>query len=135
MYGGGPCAAQKAGIGYQKEGNCFVHAANGPGLARIADTLSEPETEGRLRRLCDRWIHSACSIFGLDLEEQERSRFQYQYSSYQLEYSRNPRFHSGQKMWQVLQGLIDRTRGSLNLKVVKTIFGFKYRPRVKRPTL
>jgi hypothetical protein len=35
-------------------------------------------------------------------------------------------------MWQVLQGLIDRTRGTLNLKVVKTIFGFKYRPRVKR---
>ena len=132
MYGGGPCAAQKAGIGYQKEGNCFVHTANGPGLARIADTLSEPETEGRLRRLCDRWIHSACLIFGLDLEEQERSRFQYQYSSYQLEYSRNLRFHSGQKMWQVLQGLIDRTRGTLNLKVVKTIFGFKYRPRVKR---
>ena len=126
------CAAQKAGIGYRKEENCFVHTANGPGLARIADTLSEPETEGRLRRLCDRWIYSACLIFGLDLEEQEVSGFQYQYSSYQLEYSRNLRFHSGQKMWQVLQGLIDRTRGTLNLKVVKTIFGFKYRPRVKR---
>lgn len=126
------CAAQKEGIRYQKEGNCFVHTTNAPGLARIADTLSEPETEGRLRRLCDRWIYSACLIFGLDLEEQERSGFQYQYSSYQLEYSRNLRFHSGQKMWQVLQGLIDRTRGTLNLKVVKTIFGFKYRPRVKR---
>jgi hypothetical protein len=126
------CAAQKAGIDFQKEGNCFVHTANGAGLARIADTLSEPQTEGRLRELCDRWIYSACLIFGLDLQEQERSRFQYQYSSYQLEYSRNLRFHSGQKMWQVLQGLIDRTRGILNLKVVKTIFGFKYRPRVKR---
>jgi len=126
------CAAQKEGIGYQKEGNCFVHTTNAPRLARIADTLSEPETEGRLRRLCDRWIYSACLIFGLDLEEQERSGFQYQYSSYQLEYSRNLRFHSGQKMWQVLQGLIDRTRGTLNLKVVKTIFGFKYRPRVQR---
>jgi hypothetical protein len=106
------CAAQRAGIKYQKEGNCFVHTANGPGLARIADTLSESETEGRLRRLCDRWIYSTCLIFGLDLEEQERSRFQYQYSSYQLEYSRNLQFHSGQKMWQVLQGLIDRTRGA-----------------------
>ncbi len=126
------CAAQKAEIEYQKEGNCFVHTANGPGLARIADTLLESETEGRLRRLCERWIYSACLIFGLDLQEQERSGFRYQYSSYQLEYSRNLRFHSGQKMWQVLQGLIDRTRGTLNLKVVKTIFGFKYRPRVKR---
>jgi hypothetical protein len=126
------CAVRKAGIGFEKEGNCFVHTSDGASLARIADTLSEPETEGRLRRLCDRWIYSACLIFGLDLEEQERSRFQYQYSSYQLEYSRNLRFHSGQEMWQVLQGLIDRTRGTLNLKVVKTIFGFKYRPRVKR---
>jgi hypothetical protein len=60
------CAAQKEGIRYQKEGNCFVHTANAPGLARIADTLSEPETEGRLRRLCDRWIYRLVSrIHGL----------------------------------------------------------------------
>jgi len=124
--------AHQAGIQYQKEGNCFVQCSQGESLAQIADTLSEPETEGRLRRLCDRWIYSTCLIFGLDREEQERSGFQYHYSSYQLEYSRNLRFHSGQKMWQVLQGLIDRTRATLNLKVVKTIFGFKYRPRVKR---
>jgi hypothetical protein len=35
-------------------------------------------------------------------------------------------------MWQVLQGLIDRTRATLNLKVVQTIFGFRCRPRIKR---
>lgn len=125
-------AAQKAGIDFQKEGNCFVHTSNGASLAQIADTLSEPQTEGRLRALCDRWIYSACLLFGLDLQEQQRSGFQYQYSSYQLEYSRNLRFYSGQKMWQVLQGLVDRTRGTLSLKVVKTIFGFKYRPRIQR---
>ena len=85
-----------------------------------------------MRDLCNRWIYSACLIFGLNLEEQERSGFHYQYSSYQLEYSRNLRFHSGRQMWQVLQSLIDRTRGKLDLKAVKTIFGFKYRPRVKR---
>ena len=120
------CGARQAGIEFQKEGNCFVHTANGAGRARIADSLSQAETEGRLRRLCDRWIYSTCLIFGLDLEEQQRSAFQYHYSSYQLEYSRNLRFGSGHQMWQRLQGLIDRTRGTLNLKVVKTIFGFKH---------
>ena len=124
--------AQKAGIELRKEGNCFVYTRNGAGLAQIADTLSEPQTEGRLRQLCNRWIYSTCLIFGLDLKEQERSGFQYQYASYQLEYSRNLRFYSGQKMWHGLQGLIDRNRGKLNLKVGKTIFGFKDRPRVKR---
>jgi hypothetical protein len=47
-------------------------------------------------------------------------------------YSRNLRFHSGGQMWEVLQRLIDRRRARLDLKVVKSIFGFKYRPRVKR---
>lgn len=126
------CAARKQGLKFLKEGNCFVHTADGAALARIADTLLEVETEGRLRQLCDRWIYSACLIFGLDLAEQERSGFEYHYSTYQLEYSRNLRFHSGRKMWQVLQGLIDRNRGTLNLPMVKTIFGRKYRPRVQR---
>jgi hypothetical protein len=124
--------ARKSGIEFQKEGNCFIHTANGAALARIADTLSEPETEGRLRQLCDRWIYSACLLFGLDLAEQERSGFQYLYSTYQLEYSRNLGFRSGKQMWEVLQRLVDRTRSRLDLKVVKTIFGFKRRPSVKR---
>jgi hypothetical protein len=71
-------------------------------------------------------------IFGLDLEEQERSGFQYRYSTFQLEYSRNFCFSSGRKMWELLQRLVDRTRSRLDLQVVKTIFGFKKRPRVKR---
>jgi len=33
-----------------------------------------------LRQLCERWIYSTCLCFALDLEEQEKSRFQYQYS-------------------------------------------------------
>jgi len=125
-------AASKAGISFRKEGNCFVHTPDGAGLAKVADTLSEPETEGRLRKLCDRWIYSSCLIFGLNLEEQERSAFHYGYSSYQLEYSRNLQFYSGKQMWEILQGLVDRTRSRLDLKVVKTIFGFKKRPSVKR---
>jgi len=126
------CGARRAGIQFGKQGNCFVHAPDGAGLAKIADTLSELETEGRLRQVCDRWIYSTCLIFGLDLDEQERSAFQYQYSTYQLEYSRNLRFHSGKQMWEVLHRVVDRTRARLDLKVVKTIFGFKNRPRVKR---
>jgi hypothetical protein len=126
------CAARQAGIAFRKEGNCFVHTPDGAGLAKVADTLSEPETEGRLRKLCDRWIYSSCLIFGLNLEEQQRSAFHYGYSSYQLEYSRNLQFYSGKQMWEILQGLVDRTRSRLDLKVVKTIFGFKKRPRVKR---
>jgi hypothetical protein len=61
-------------------------------LAKIADTLSEELTVGRLRQVCERWIYSACLLFGLDLEEQQRSRFQYEYKTYQLEFSRNLRF-------------------------------------------
>jgi hypothetical protein len=126
------CGAKRAGITVSKQGNCFVQVSDGPGLTKIADTLSEPETEGRLRQLCDHWIYSSCLIFGLDLEEQERGGFQYRYSSYQLEYSRNLRFSSGKQMWELLQRLVDRTRARLDLEVVKTIFGFKRRPRLKR---
>ena len=126
------CAAKRAGMVVSKQGNCFVRISDGPGLTKIADTLLEPETEGRLRQLCDRWIYSSCLIFGLNREEQERSGFQYRYSTYQLEYSRNLCFSSGKQMWELLQRLVDRTRARLDLEVVKTIFGFKRRPRLKR---
>jgi hypothetical protein len=126
------CVVRDAKIEFHKQGNCFVAASSGARLAQIADTLSQPEIAGHLRALCNRWIYSTCLIFGLDLEEQERSAFQYQYSNYQLEYSRNLWFHRGTAMWEVLQGLVDRNRRLLNLKMVKTIFGFKCRPRVKQ---
>ena len=126
------CMARKANIEFHQQGNCFVAASSGARLAQIADTLSQPEIAGQLRQLCNRWIYSTCLIFGLNLEEQERSAFQYQYSNYQLEYSRNLWFQRGTAMWEVLQGLVDRNRRLLNLKVVKTIFGFKHRPRVKQ---
>jgi hypothetical protein len=54
------CAARQAGIEFQKEGNCFIHSGNGAALAQIADTLLQPETEGRLRQCCERWIYSTC---------------------------------------------------------------------------
>ena len=81
-----------------------------------------------MRQLCERWIYTACLCFALDLEEQKRSAFCYNYSVFQMEYSRNLLFQSGRQMDEVFEALIDRTRGPLNLDRVKTIFGDKYRP-------
>src|SRR5215472_10877354 len=61
----------------------------------------------RLQSVCERWIYSSCLCFALDLEEQKRSGFHYQYSNYQVEYSRNLIFVSGREMDQVFQSLID----------------------------
>ncbi|MGH9629082.1 MAG: hypothetical protein ACRD7E_12230 [Bryobacteraceae bacterium] len=64
------CQARKAGIRFTKEGNCFTHISDAAGLAKIADTLSEQRTIGRLSRVCERWIYTTCLCFALDLEEQ-----------------------------------------------------------------
>ena len=85
------------------------------GLAKIADTLSEESAIGRLSQVCDRWIYSACLCFALDLEEQRKSGFRYQYSNYQVEYSRNLLFELGGRMERVFQALIDRSRAPLDL--------------------
>jgi hypothetical protein len=123
------CQARKAGIHFTKEGNCFTHISDAAGLAKIADTLSGQRTIGRLSRVCERWIYSTCLCFALDLEEQKRSRFHYQYSNYQVEYSRNLVFEIGGHMDQVFQALIDRSRVLLDLKTVRTILGYQRRPR------
>ena len=123
------CQAHKAGISFTKEGNCFTHVSDAAGLAKIADTLSQPGAIGRLNQVCERWIYSTCLCFALDLEEQERSRFQYQYSHYQIEYSRNLIFQVGGCMQQVFQALIDRSRTPLDLKSIRTILGYQRRPR------
>ncbi len=47
---------------------------------------------------------------------------------FQLELSRNLLFRSGAMMEEVYQKLIDRTRSPLDLKQVKTIFGYSHRP-------
>mgnify|MGYP000193047181 CR=1 FL=1 len=132
------CQAQKAGIEFTKQDNCFTTITSAAGLAQVADTLSRNETAGRLRQLCERWIYTACLCFALDLDEQKRSVFSYQYSVFQMEYSRNLLFASGSQMEQVFQSLIDRSRSPLDLDRVKTIFGDKKRPhrdrRKKNPT-
>jgi hypothetical protein len=55
-------------------------------------------------------FYSTCLCFTLDLAEQEKSTFQYQYSVFQMEYCRNLLFRSGGQMDEIFQALIDRTR-------------------------
>ena len=126
------CQARKAGIHFTKEGNCFTHISDAAGLAKIADTLSGERTIGRLSQACERWIYSTCLCFVLDSDEQKQSGFHYQYSNYQVEYSRNLIFEIGGQMDQVFQALIDRSRVLLDLKTIKTILGYKHRPNYRR---
>jgi len=126
------CQARKAGISFTKEGNCFTHISDAAGLAKVADTLSAKRTIGRLSQVCERWIYTTWLCFALDLEEQKQSRFHYQYSNYQVEYSRNLLFEIGGQMDQVFQALIDRSRVLLDLKAVKTILGYKQRPKYRK---
>jgi hypothetical protein len=132
------CQAQKAEIDFSKQDNCFTTIPNIADLAQVADTLSRNEIAGPLLQVCERWIYTTCLCFALDLEEQQRTTFHYQYSVFQIEYSRNLLFHSGRQMDEIFQVLIDRTRGPLNLDRIKTIFGDKNRPhydkRKKNPT-
>jgi len=127
------CQARKAGIAFTKQGNCFTTISDAAGLAKIAETLSEQRAIGRLSQVCERWIYS-CVCFALDFDEQKRSGFRYQYSNYQIEYSRNLVFEVGGHMDQMFQALIDRSRAPLDLKTIKTILGYRHRPKCRRRT-
>jgi hypothetical protein len=144
--------AVSQGLNLSKDGNCFTAiidpisadqaavtscsqntigpmvSADGPtNLTQLAETLCSPDTIGQLRQVCDRWIYSACLHFALPEPERLKSGFRYAYSIYQIEYSRNLLFLRGAQMEQVLNAIIDLTRSRLNIKRIKTIFGFKKR--------
>jgi hypothetical protein len=120
-----------------KEGNCFTQCSDNAALDQIAESLNSPSGIGRLSEVCDRWIYSACLCFALDLEDQERSSFQYNYSIYQIEQSRNLIFKSGRELEEVFQSLIDRTRRHLDVPKLKSILGLTNRKsrRSKEPTV
>jgi len=122
------CQARRAGIRFQKEDNCFTDVADAAQLAQLADTLRAQDIVGPLRQVCERWIYTSCLCFALDTEEQARSNFHYDYSVYQVEYSRNLLFRHGSQLEHLFQGLVDRTRSWLDVKRVQTIFGRKRRP-------
>jgi hypothetical protein len=115
--------AARSGIAFTKEGNCFTATADPAALARLAGTLADEAAAGRLREVCERWIYTACLLFGLDLAEQERTRFRYDYSVYQLEYSRNLLFRTGAQMESVFEAFVDRNRSHLDLREMRAIFG------------
>jgi hypothetical protein len=116
------CQARRKGIDFQKEGNCFTVLSDSRRFTEVADALRSPAAIGQLRQICDRWTYW-CASFGISFEEQKRSRFRYDYSVYQVEYSRNLLFHSGEYMQRVFDGVIDRTRRTLDVKRVMKIFG------------
>src|SRR5215469_170049 len=91
-----PCQARKAGILFTKEGNCFITISDAAALAKIAATLSEPRAIERLSQISERRIYG-CVCFALDYDEQKHSRFSYDYSCYQIEYSRNLIFAVGRR--------------------------------------
>lgn len=126
------CAATAGDIGFSKEGNCFTSVTDTQALAQVADTLSQPGTVGRLAGVCDRWIYTACLCFGLDLAQQQASGFRYNYSVYQVEYSRNLIFRFGGEMEQLFARMIERTRTRLDVPTLRTLFGAHRRP-TKRP--
>jgi hypothetical protein len=90
--------------------------------------LGDAHGIGRLAKVCERWVYTSCLCFGLTRDEQTRSGFRYQYSCYQLEYSRNLLFTRGTTLDEVYQGLLDRTRRALDVATLKTIFGTRHRP-------
>ena len=114
-----------------KSGNCFVEGSDFAQVNRLAARLQRESAIGKLAAVCERWIYSSALCFALTREEQQRSGFQYQYSVFQLELSRNLLFVRGGTMDEVYQKLIDRTRQPLELEHLKTIFGFRHRPRQK----
>jgi hypothetical protein len=114
-----------------KSGNCFVEGSDFAQVNRLAALLQRESAIGKLAAVCERWIYSSALCFALTREEQQRSGFQYQYSVFQLELSRNLLFARGGTMDEVYQKLIDRTRQPLELEHLKTIFGFRHRPRQK----
>ena len=62
------CQAQKGGTKFTKQDNCFTTISTAADLAKVADTLSQKRTAGRLRQLCERWIYTTCLCFALDLD-------------------------------------------------------------------
>ena len=124
------CLARRRGVEFTKDGNCFVEMTDSQQLAKAADALRSKAAIGQLRQVCERWIYR-CLCFGLSFDDQKRTRFKYSYSVYQMEYSRNLLFHNGRHMERVFDGVIDRTRGLLDIRRVLKIFGRRQR-RMKR---
>lgn len=119
------CLALREGIPFTKEGNCFTDSSNLAGLERIADTLRCPSAVGRLAAACERWLYTACLCYLMPVAQQQSVGLRYQWSVYQMEFSRNLLFASGGCMEALFQSVIDRTRSLLDVRTIRTLFGKK----------
>jgi hypothetical protein len=124
-------AARRHCVPSTKRDNCFV-GGDFQALNHVAKALRSECVQRRLANVCDRWVYTSCLVFGLSLQDQEKTNFRYRYSCYQVEYSRNLAFRNGRLMDEVYQGMIDRTRICLDIKVLRTVFGFKRGPQLNK---
>lgn len=122
--------AAREGVSVAKRSNCFVEGSDLSGVDQIAARLLAPGAVLGLAEVCERWIYSACLCFGLTREEQRRSGFAYQFSVYQIEYSRNLVFASGRELDEYYQSLVERIWPALDVPRIKTIFGRRNRPHL-----
>ena len=118
-------------VRFEKRSNCFAEGSDLPRLDAVAAQLLAPGAILGLAEGCERWIYSACLCFGLTREEQTQSDFRYQFSVYQVEYSRNLVFRSGRELDEVYQPLVEQTWASLDVPRLKTIFGRRNRPHLR----
>jgi hypothetical protein len=122
------CQAAHEGAPPTQQQNCFTEASQLANLQRIAETLRSSDAVGRLRQVCERWLYTACLCYLFPVTEQQRTGMTYQWSNYQLEYSRNLLFRSGHVMEEVFRSVVERTWKALDARTVKTLFGRKHRP-------
>lgn len=118
-------------VTFTKRSNCFVEGSDLRGLDALAARLLAPGVLLGLAEVCERWLYSACLCFGLTREEQQRSGFRYQFSVFQIEYSRNLVFKSGRELDAYYQALVERIWPALDVPRLKTIFGRRNRPHLK----
>jgi hypothetical protein len=122
--------AHQQSVPFVKRSNCFGEDSDLRGIDQIAGRLLAPGAILGLADVCERWIYSSCLCFGLSREEQRRSGFAYQFSVYQIEYSRNLIFKSGRELDEYYQSLIERIWPALDVPRLKTLFGRRNRPHL-----
>ena len=121
--------AAALGLKCRMDGNCFIEGSDLNDISVLGNDLADSAMD--IQNVADRWIYTCCLCFGLSKAEQELTRFKYNYSVFQMEYSRNYVFKSGAVLDQVYQSLLDRSRRALGLEQIRTILGFKRRPHGK----
>jgi hypothetical protein len=87
--------ARRKRVAVVKDGNCFIEGSDFSAISRLGTEFNRSDTTARLRQLCERWIYSVWLCFALSNEDRNRSHFQYQFSVFQLELSRNLLFWCG----------------------------------------